>query len=122
MFHEQTPWLKKSWPALVIGGLVLLALLYSLLGEVGVVSTLNLYAKQKQLAAENNKLREENEQLRQEVEKLRSNASYIEEIARRELGLLGKKEIVIPLDRKKDAASPSLPAAKRDVHGAASRK
>ena len=108
MFHEQKPWLKKRWPALVIGGMALLALLYSLLGEVGVVSTLNLYAKQKQLAVENNRLREENEQLRQEVEKLRSNASYIEEIARRELGLLGKKEIVIPLDRKEDA--PSLPA------------
>jgi cell division protein FtsB len=114
MFHEQTPWLKKSWPALVIGGMALLALLYSLLGEVGVISTLNLYAKQKQLAAENNRLRVENEQLRQEVEKLRSNASYIEEIARRELGLLGKKEIVIPLDRKEDApSSPAVPRSKK---------
>src|SRR4030066_1525180 len=108
MFHEQKPWLKKRWSALVRGGSARLALLFSLLGEVGVVSTLKLYAKQKSLAAENNRLREENEQLRQEVEKLRSNASYIEEIARRELGLLGKKEIVIPLDRKEDA--PSLPA------------
>lgn len=113
MFHEQTPWLKKRWPVLVIGGMALLALLYTLLGEVGVVSTLNLYARQKQLAAENNRLREENEKLRQEVEKLRSNASYIEEIARGELGLLGKKEIVIPLDRKGDAASSPAPHSKK---------
>ena len=113
MFHEQKPWLKKRWPALVIGGIALLALLFSLLGEVGVVSTLNLYAKQKSLAAENNRLREENEQLRQEVEKLRSNASYIEEIARRELGLLGKKEIVIPLDRKEDPLPPEPRGKKR---------
>ena len=113
MFHEQTPWLKKHWPALVIGGMALLALLYSLLGEVGVVSTLNIYAKQKQLAAENSKLREENEKLRQEVEKLRSNASYIEEIARGDLGLVGKKEIVIPLDRKEGAASPPASRSKK---------
>ncbi len=111
MFQEHTPWLKKRWPVLVIGGITLLALLYSLFGEVGVISTLKLYSKQKQLAAENVKLREENERLRQEVEKLRSNPSYIEEIARRELGLVKKKEIVIPLDRKGDPASPS-PGAK----------
>ena len=105
--------MKKHWPALVIGGMALLALLYSLLGEVGVVSTLNIYAKQKQLAAENSKLREENEKLRQEVEKLRSNASYIEEIARGDLGLVGKKEIVIPLDRKEGAASPPASRSKK---------
>jgi cell division protein FtsB len=39
------------------------------------------------------------------VEQLRSNPSYIEEIARGELGLMGQKEIVIPVDRKKDAAT-----------------
>ena len=86
----------------------MLALLFTLFGEVGLVSTLDLHAKEKQLLAENARLREENEALRQEVEKLRSNPSYIEEIARRELGLMGKKEIVIPLDGKKDAAAPPV--------------
>jgi cell division protein FtsB len=105
MEHEERSWLKRRWLVLVIGGMVFVALLFSLFGEVGIISTLNLKAKEKQLIAENAKLREENELLRQEVEQLRSNPSYIEEIARGELGLLGKKEIVIPLDRKKDAAS-----------------
>src|SRR4030065_2490881 len=44
MFHEQKPWLKKRWPALVIGGMVLLALLYSLLAVVGVGRNFNLLA------------------------------------------------------------------------------
>ncbi len=107
MDHERKPWLKKRWPVAVIGGMALLAFLYLVFGEVGVISTLNLRAKEKQLIAENAKLREENALLRHEVEQLRSNPSYIEEIARRELGLMGKKEIVIPLDRKKDEGSPS---------------
>lgn len=109
MDHEKKPSMRKRWPFLVVGGLVLLAFLYSLFGEVGIISTLDLRTKQKGLIAENSRLRKENEQLRGEVEKLRSNPSYIEEIARRELGLMGKKEIVIPLDRNKDAASPAAP-------------
>lgn len=106
MDYEEKTWLRRRWPFLVIGGMVLVAVLFSFFGEVGIMSTLNLIAKEKQLVAENARLREENEQLRKEMEKLRSNPSYIEEIARRELGLMGQKEIVIPLDRKKDAASP----------------
>jgi len=112
MGNENKPSLMKRWPVLVVGGMVLLAFLYSLFGDVGIISTLDLRAKQKRLIAENSRLRTENEQLRGEVEKLRSNPSYIEEIARRELGLMGKKEIVIPLDRNKDAASPTAPGDK----------
>ncbi len=106
MNPERNLRLPKRWAAFVIGGMILIALLFTLFGEMGIISTLNLYGKEKQLAAENRRLREENEALRQEVEKLKSNPSYIEEIARRELGLMGKKEIVIPLDRKPDAATP----------------
>ena len=106
MDYAEHSWVRRRWPVLVIGGLVLVAVLFSVFGDVGIISTFNLKAKENQLLAENARLREENEQLRKEVEKLRSNPSYIEEIARKELGLMGKKEIVIPLDRKKDAASP----------------
>lgn len=110
MDQEGKSWLKNRGPVLIVGGMVLLALLYSVFGEVGIIRALDLRAKEKQLIAENAKLREQNEQLRQEVENLRSNPSYIEEIARRELGLMGKKEIVIPLDRKKDAAPHPAPS------------
>ena len=109
MNHEKRTWLGRGWPVLVVGGLVLLAVLYSVFGEVGILGTLRLHGKEEQLIAENARLREENEKLRQEVEKLRSNPSYIEEIARRELGLMGKKEIVIPVDRNKEGGTP-LPA------------
>lgn len=110
MDHERKTWFRIRWPVAVIGALGLLAFLYAVFGGVGVISTLNLRAKENQLIEENSKLREENALLRKEVEQLRSNPSYIEEIARRELGLMGKKEIVIPLDRKKNAGSPPSPS------------
>ncbi|HZD54683.1 MAG TPA: septum formation initiator family protein, partial [Candidatus Aquicultoraceae bacterium] len=106
-------WARQRWPVLMIGGMVLAALLFSVFGEVGIVKTLSLREKHDQLLAENARLREENERLHQEVEKLRSNPSYIEEIARRELGLMGKKEIVIPTDRKTDAASLPAPRGEK---------
>lgn len=114
MDAQRKSWLRQRWPVLVMGGMVLVALLFSVFGEVGLLSTLSLHGKQDQLAAENARLREENERLHLEVENLRSNPSYIEEIARRELGLMGKKEIVIPIDRKKDAASRPAPRSGKD--------
>lgn len=89
----------------------MLLLLFSLFREMGVVGTLKLYRTHRQAVEENAKLREENRRLQQEVEKLRTNASYIEEIARKELGLIGDKENVIVLDQKKDAPAP--PPAKK---------
>jgi cell division protein FtsL len=102
---------KPRIPYLVAGGIVALLLLFSLFREMGVVGTWKLYRTNNQIVEENAKLREENRRLQQEVEKLRTNAAYIEEIARKELGLMGDKENVIVLDQKKDAAA-SPPAKK----------
>lgn len=103
MKHVDKARLAQRLPALLAVGVVLLALLYSVFGDVGILSTVKIYRTQKQLEEENVRLREEIAQLRQEVENLRSNPSYVEGIARRELGLIGKNENVIVLERKKDA-------------------
>ncbi len=102
---------KPKLPLLIACGIAVVLLLFSLFREMGGVGTWKLYRTQKQVLEENAKLREENRRLQQEVEKLKTNASYIEEIARTELGLIGEKENVIVLDRKKDASSP--PAGKK---------
>lgn len=106
---------RRSWPALAVGAAAALALLYAVFGDVGIVATWNMRRTEKALMEENAKLREENGRLRDEVARLRSNPAYIEEIARRELGLIGEKEDVIVLDRKKDAAPPG--AAAREGKG-----
>lgn len=82
---------------------------------MGVIGTWKLYRTHRQVLSENKSLREENQRLQQEVEKLRTNASYIEEIARKELGLVREKENVIVLDRKKESqsATPTKKGAAR---------
>lgn len=102
---------KPRIPYLVAGGIAALILLFSLFREMGIIGTLKLYGTHRQVIEENLKLREENSRLQQEVEKLRTNASYIEEIARKELGLIGDKENVIVLERKKDV--PATPPPKK---------
>jgi len=93
---------KNHLPALIVGILAAAALLFSVFGEVGILSTWRMGRNQKQLVEEIARLREDNARLRLEVDKLRTNPAYIEEIARKELGLIGKKENVIVLERKQD--------------------
>ncbi len=102
---------KPRHTLLAAGGIAVLILLFSLFREMGIVGSWKLYRTHKQVLEENSKLRDENRRLQEEVEKLKTNPSYIEEIARKELGLIGEKENVIVLDRKKDA-SDSPPARK----------
>lgn len=103
--------LVKKLPALGLGAVILLGALYSVFGDVGIVSTVKIHRTQSRLEEENARLREEIAQLRKEVENLRSNPSHIEGIARRELGLIGEKENVIVLERNKDA-DPHSPAGR----------
>ena len=102
---------KNHLPALIVGVLAGAALLFSLFGEVGILSTWRMGRSQKQLVEENARLREDNARLRAEVDKLRTNPAYIEEIARKELGLIGRKENVIVLERKPDDPPRNPPAA-----------
>ncbi|NIS60937.1 MAG: septum formation initiator family protein, partial [Proteobacteria bacterium] len=47
----------------------------------------------------NAELRTENDKLRAEIDNLRTNKKYIEELARRELGLVKKGEIIYQFDQ-----------------------
>ncbi|GAB4367160.1 MAG: hypothetical protein Kow00128_11360 [Deltaproteobacteria bacterium] len=102
--RERSP--GKRFPLLFAAAILAAAVLYSIFGEVGIVNTLKIRATQAQLERENERLRLEIAELRKEVEALRSNPSTIEEIARKELGLIGKKENVIVLDRNRNAHAP----------------
>ncbi len=102
---------KPKLPLMVAGGIAVLLLLFSLFRDMGLFGTWKLYRTHKQVLEENTRLRDENRRLQEEVERLRTNPSYIEEIARKELGLIGEKENVIVLDRKNESPA-STPAGK----------
>ncbi|WP_163340295.1 septum formation initiator family protein [Desulfopila sp. IMCC35008] len=58
----------------------------------GVVSLLRQRSELKELQAEKERLRLENEKLTAELEQLRNDPEYLEEIARKDFGLLKKNE------------------------------
>lgn len=105
------PWWRRKAAVLALGGLFAAVLLFTALREMGLVDTWKLHRMESRLLRENAKLKEENARLRQEVERLRSSRAYIEEIARKELGLIGRNENVIVLDRK-EGMPPAQPAAR----------
>lgn len=78
----------------------------ALVGERGLLAMLRARHQYDQLAASIARQRAENARLREEVRRLREDPSAIEEIARRDLGLIRKGEKVFIV---KDLPSPPTP-------------
>jgi len=76
---------------LVVNGLV---------GERGLMESLEARRRHRWLHAEVERLRLDNDHLRQQAQRLRHDASAIEEVARRDLGLIRPGEIVFLLNDK----------------------
>jgi cell division protein FtsB len=76
----------------------------ALVGDQGLLATIRARKQYNQLAADLARLRNENAGLRDEARRLREDPAAIEEIARRELGLMspGEKLFII-----KDVADPT---------------
>ncbi|UCD70735.1 MAG: septum formation initiator family protein [Syntrophobacterales bacterium] len=68
-------------------------------GDRGLLQVYRLRRELKEIEKVNMELRQENERLRAEIGNLRTNKKYIEELARRELGLVKKGEIVFQFDQ-----------------------
>jgi cell division protein FtsB len=64
-------------------------------GEHGVAHLLRLRAARRTLAESHFRLLEENARLRRDIARLRSDDLYLEELARRELGLVRPNEVVV---------------------------
>ena len=75
-----------------------LATAWILFSPHGALRYYSLTKKIKAANDENQELREENIQLRQEIEKLTNDSDYLEEVARKELGLVKKNEIVFSFE------------------------
>jgi len=80
---------------LILGG-------FTFFGEKGIVHLLRLQKEVARIRERSVKLEEENEKLKEEVRRLRSDKRYIEEIARRELGMVKEGEIIYQFDTPND--------------------
>lgn len=78
------------WPIL----LLVLLLGLALFGDKGILKAIQFNRQKGDLQAELQRLEEINRSLRQEIESLRSDRRTIEDIARRELGMVKADELV----------------------------
>jgi cell division protein FtsB len=79
--------------------LVLVMIFFTFFGNKGLLQVYRLRRELKEIEGINTELRQENDKLRAEIDNLRTNKKYIEELARRELGLVKKGEIVYQFDQ-----------------------
>jgi len=75
-------------------------------GDKGIVHLLRLQKEWVRIKEANVKMEEENRKLREEVKRLQYEKRYIEEIARKELGMVKEGEVIyqfdVPDDKKKN--------------------
>ena len=75
--------------------------MFTFFGEKGIFNLLRIQKEAASIKEKNAKLEEENQKLREEVKRLQTDRRYIEEIARKELGMVKEGEIIYQFDDKK---------------------
>jgi cell division protein FtsL len=85
----------KKRPLLFIFLFVFLVMgLVTFFGEKGILHLLRLKRELTRIKEENQRAEEENQRLREEVRRLQQEKRYIEEIARKELGMVKEGEVI----------------------------
>jgi len=92
---------KKRLLLLILISLLILGTL-TFFGENGIFHLLGLQKELARIKDQNLKLEEENQKLKEEVKRLQSDKRYIEEVARKELGMVKEGEIIYQFDEKKN--------------------
>jgi cell division protein FtsL len=94
--------MRKKRVLLFILILLLLLGIFTFFGEKGIFNLLRAQKEVARIKEKNTKLEEENQKLREEVKRLKTDRRYIEEIARKELGMVKEGEIIYQFDEKKN--------------------
>ncbi len=85
-------------------------LLVIIFGDRGLVEVNRLQQARERLQQENRQLQDKNLSLRREIERLKTDPAYIEHVARQELGMIGRDEVIVRFDLPETRSA--RPAAK----------
>lgn len=97
---------KSRWKYVALLVLIILVITYyTVFGKRGVLELRKLERTLEEARAKTEEVKSENERLKQEIQRLQSDEQYIEKLARQELGLARKDEMIY----KK--VTPAPPAA-----------
>ena len=83
--------------AAIVG--VLLLLMFIVFGENGLADLNRLKAERDSLSEKNAELIQQNLLLCREIERLKTDPEYVKSLARKELGMIGKDEVVIKVKK-----------------------
>jgi cell division protein FtsB len=87
---------RKQGIFLSVAVLFLFSLLFFILfSEHGLIDLNNLQGERNQLIENNEQLHQENLSISIEIERLKHDPKYIENVARQELGMIGKDELIL---------------------------
>lgn len=90
--------MKKKHFLLLILLLFLILGIFTFFGDKGILHLLRLQKELDRIKEVNVKIEDENRKLKEEVRRLHDEKRYIEEIARKELGLVKEGEIIYQFD------------------------
>jgi cell division protein FtsB len=76
-------------------------LLFIVIGNNGLIDLNRLKTKKDNLVSENGELTKKNLSLYREIERMKNDPKYVENVARKELGVIGKDEVIIKVKKRK---------------------
>lgn len=71
----------------------------TIFGDRGLIRIYKVSKDRDSIKAYNEKIKTENAAMREEIERLKSDDKYIELVARKELGMIGKNEVVYQFEK-----------------------
>jgi cell division protein FtsB len=77
-------------------------LLFIVFDDNGLIDLNRLKAERNNLLQKNEALKQENLSLYREIERLRNDPKYVENVARQELGVIGKDEVILKTPNKQE--------------------
>lgn len=97
---------KKNKILLSIGmGVIFSFFLLVVFGDDALLELNRVKKERNILIKKNEELARENNSMYTEIERLRHDPEYIENVARRELGMIGKNEIIFKVEKKTDSSA-----------------
>lgn len=90
----------------VVSAILIIFLLLIVFAKNGILDLSKKKVELQESVAKNDELKEENKILYREVNRLKSDQEYIEQVARKELGMIKKNEIIVKFHSDKDDDQP----------------
>lgn len=90
----------------VVSVILILFLLLIVFAGNGILDLSKKKVELQESVAKNDELKEENKILYREVNRLKNDQEYIEQVARKELGMIKKNEIIVKFHEDKDEDQP----------------